>query len=145
MGAIITNSARADVAFDRGMTFKWGVRWKRSTDGGRTFAPVDLSAYETRFQLTALDGTVWLDKPCEISAADGVAVCRLDPADTGGDEWRVRRSGAWRCLARQPDGEALTTTWNPEEDGADGSLLRRAAAVEQGESTIIGWGYWRAA
>lgn len=145
MGVLMTNSGRGDIAFDHGRTFKWAVRWRRSSDGGRVYDPVDLSAYDVRFQLTGMDGIVWVDKPCETQPSKGIAICRLDPGDTDSDVWRGRRSGTWRCVASQPDGEALSAVWNPEDTGLSGSLLQSIPDIEQGESTIIAWGYWRAA
>lgn len=143
MGVLTTNAARGDIAFTRGMTFKWGVRWRRSTDGGRTFRPVDLTAYTVRVQLLGLDENVWLDKPCDTAGVDGVAIARLQPGDTSGDMWRGRRSGIWRITAAQAEGDALIAVWTPP-DGATGSELRTMPDLESGESTVIAWGYWRA-
>lgn len=141
---VLTNSvARRDIGFTRGMTFRWGVEWTRSADGGRTWQPVDLTAYDIRVQLLAMDETVWLEKACDGTSVTGVAIASIGPADTGGDEWRARRSGVWRILARQPDGEALSTKWLPP-DGSGGSVLQTYPDVESGEATVIGWGYWRA-
>lgn len=142
MAVLYQNAGRKAIAFARGTTFTWGVRWRRQgSDGGLT--PVDLTAWHCWFELRGPLGELWLRKDCSSASADGVAVARLDPEDLKDDRWDTRRGGTWRIYAGQPDGDAVSCEWSAGQD-ASASLLRVEPDLESGEVQLLAWDYWRA-
>lgn len=132
---------RRDLTFARGTTFPWACVWRRRTRGGG-WTPVDLTGWDVRMQLLSPRGDVWLDIPARQAGADGVARFEVAALDTAGDLWRGRRSGTWRVLAAQPDGEILSAGWSGKQDGSD-SLLTRLTDPDSGRVELVAWGYWR--
>lgn len=142
MSVISESVGRGDFSFARGTTFEWGTRWKRSTDNGRTFQPVDLTGWQLRMQLISPRDEIWLDIPAIQASANGTVRFRIDASDTAGDMWKARRSGTWKILASQPDGEILSATWENLQD-ASNSLLTTITDPDSGTIKLIAWGYWR--
>lgn len=140
--AVITNAVgRGDISFALGTSFRWRIRWTRQANG--VSEPVDLTAWTMRLQVYGAQGQLWLDKDVTDRSAQGVAFPELKPSDTSGVEWKARRSGVWRIVASQPDGDALTVRWSGAQD-ASTSLLSTMPDLSSGEVQEVAWGYWRA-
>lgn len=97
------DSGRQDIILRRGVTDSLAVSWMRSSDGGATFQPVDLSAWTGALELLSTGGEVWLSKPVMLDEF-GMATVAVDPADTSDLVWAGRASGVWRIDATDVDG-----------------------------------------
>lgn len=142
MPVIANDVGRVDIGFARGARFRWGCRWETSSDGGRTFQPVDLTAWTCVVRMYDQNDELILEKPCAATSSGGVAIAELTASDTLQDVWEGRRQGTWRVLASQSSGEALSVQWSGEQD-ASTSLLRTVRDIDTGDVELLGWGYWR--
>lgn len=142
MPVMANDAGRADIGFARGTRFQWACKWETSQDGGQSFNPVDLTAWDCRVQLYDTNDLLLLEKPCSSATSDGIAVSVIDAADTNTEIWEGRRQGTWRVIAAQSNGDALSVMWSGAQD-ASTSLLQTVPDLENGDVELLGWGYWR--
>lgn len=142
MGVMMEGYGRQDIAFARGTTFWFGARWTQSADGGRTFKPVDLTAYDCHALFYDMADRLLYDRQADETTSDGVAKVCIPAELTGSDTWVGRRQGTWRIVASQSSGEALSVSWAGESDVSE-SLLESVPDLDSGEVKLIAWGYWR--